>query len=253
MTVSFLALALIVVLLAVPAYVFYAYDIGLSMPAIKAIVRMLGYLSVVGILLYLLSSRNNAILNVVFTLTLTLFSAFVITTQARLSVSKHFLTILLGTAIPTLAVSALLTLALDGGMANFSSQTLLIITGILSGCIVGPCSKGMSAYYTGVRNHGQLYYFLVGNGATRKEALKYLQQRAITRAALPGMKHMASLFVGTTPLVLWSLLLTDIGVLEAVTFQILLLVASWCTGIAATLCTLLIIRRWGIDAYSRLK
>lgn len=253
MTVTFLSLLLIVVFLAIPAYVFYAHDIRLASAATKAVLRMMAFLVVVGVLLYLLAKCDSALLNVLFALVAVLFAALSATIRSKTPLSHQFLPVLAGTALPTLAVSALLALAVGGDAAHFTSRTFMLTTALLSGGIITPCAKGLQAYRAGLRHHAQLYYFLLGNGATRKEALSYLHRRALTATALPDLGHMALLFVGTTPLVLWSLSLAGIGVMESVVFQMLLLVATWCTAISAVLLTLLFMQHWGIDQYGRLK
>lgn len=253
MTISFLSLALIIVFLAIPAFVFYANGIRLATVSMKAVGRMLCLLLVFGGTLYLLTKWDNALLNVVFAFLLTLLSAFCTAQRSHATPSNNFVAVLASIALPTLAASALVTLAIGGDLSHFSSRTFAILTGILSGSVIVPCGKALRTYRAGLRNHGQLYCYLTGNGASRQEALAYMKRRALTAAAMPGVKWMGTLYVATTPTVLWCLSLSGVGVLEAVTYQVLLLAASWCISLCSTLLFLFIAQRWGIDEYSRFK
>lgn len=253
MTVSFLSFALIVVFLAIPAFIISAFGLNVASAAIRSVVRMLFFMVAVGTALYFVTEASNALLDVLFALILVVLSATSITMQARLPLNRNFLTVLLGTALPTLVVAALVALAFGSDAGGFSAHAFMIITGMLSCSIIVPCAKSVATYYAGLRNHGQLYYYLLGNGATRSEALSYLHRRALTRAAMPDMRLMAAMFVGTVPFVFWCLALCGMSILAATTLQLLLLVACWCTSIVSTLCILFITRRWGIDQYNRFK
>ena len=50
---------------------------------------------------------------------------------------------------------------------------------------------GLNTYYAGLRREQQLYYFLLGNGATRNEAIAPFVRQALIKAFSPGIANMA--------------------------------------------------------------
>ena len=126
------------------------------------------------------------------------------------------------------------------------------VMGLLIGSMTGSNAQALSTYYTGLLHHDSLYYYLLGNGASKGEAVAWFVRRALERTILPYAKHMATLAVGTTPLVLWALLLSGTGVIEAVGLQVLLLVAAFCASVVSLVVTLYVARRYAFDEYERL-
>ena len=49
---------------------------------------------------------------------------------------------------------------------------------------------GLNTYYAGLRREQQLYYFLLGNGATRNEAIAPFVRQALIKA-FSGIANMA--------------------------------------------------------------
>ena len=119
----------------------------------------------------------------------------------------------------------------------------------MAGGIVEGQSKALSVYYSGLRNHNQLYYYLTGNGATRSEALHYLMQRAIQKSLAPGISRMAGLAVGIVPLVMWTMVVCGASVFDAVSLQILFVLAGVFASMLAVVVSLAVARRYSLDAY----
>lgn len=70
----------------------------------------------------------------------------------------------------------------------FSAQYFIPVFGIIMGNMLGVNVIGLNTYYAGLRREQQLYYFLLGNGATRNEAIAPFVRQALIKAfsrALP--------------------------------------------------------------------
>ena len=73
----------------------------------------------------------------------------------------------------------------------FSAQYFIPVFGIIMGNMLGVNVIGLNTYYAGLRREQQLYYFLLGNGATRNEAIAPFVRQALIKAFSPGIANMA--------------------------------------------------------------
>ena len=115
------------------------------------------------------------------------------------------------------------------------------------------CADSLSAYYDGLRHHNQLYFYLLGNGATHAEALDAFVRRALEKAVVPGLSQMATMVVGTSPVIMWTVVMCGSGALEAAAFQLLVMAAVFCASVLSVLLSVTLTRRYMFDEYSRLK
>ena len=105
----------------------------------------------------------------------------------------------------------------------------------------------------GLRHHNHLYYYLIGNGASVGEALRYLQKRAIEKSMQPGIRTMATTAAGVSPVVMWTMLMGGRTPLEAAAWQVLITAAVFAAAVAAVWIALEVARKYVVDGYAMLK
>lgn len=230
MEMTVLAFVLGLMLLAVPAALLYIYNVKLERLMLMAVARMLAVMLLTGLFLYFAFRYDSAWINLLFfVLMVVLAAAASIRKLVGLPFRQHFVPVLAGMSAAALLVGGWLLLvaaaANDWQVNLMEARWLLPVTGLLMGSLIGLNRRALAAYYKGFEHHSALYYYLLGNGATHREAVAYLMRRALQYAALPVMGQMTGMVVGQAPVVVWAMLLAGVGVWTAVAWQVLLLVA----------------------------
>lgn len=253
MTIPTIGIALGALFLAIPIYVICTFHIRLPRHLATAVAKMLLKLGILWAALYAVSASGSWWTSTLFALLFVLYSAAVATAKARLRLRTYYLPIAVGMLSGVTVVSlCLIFIGLRADNAT-ALKCLVPLAAMLAGNIVGMQAKALSAYYAGLKHHGKLYYYLLGNGASRKEALRYLQKRALEQALIPGISQMSATAASTSPVVLWTMVLCGESVGTAVAMQVLLLLATLCASVLAVAVAVDTARRYALDGYGKMK
>lgn len=247
MEMTVLAFVLGLMLLAVPATILYIYKVKLERQMLMSVARMLYVMLLTGLFLYFAFTCDSAWLNLLFFVLMVVLAAAASTRKlVNLPFRRHFVPVLAGMAAAALIVGGWLLLvaaaANDWQVNVVEARWLLPVTGVLVGSLIGLNSRALAAYHKGFEHHSALYYYLLGNGATRREAVAYLMRQALQQAALPVMGQMAVMMVGQAPMVVWAMLMSGVGVWTAVAWQVLLLVAVLAASMLSVTVALVVVQ-----------
>ena len=245
MEMTVLAFVLGLMLLAVPATLLYIYKVRLERLLLMSVVRMLAAMLLTGAFLYFAFRWDSAWINLLFFVLMVVLAAAASTRRlVGLPFRRHFVPVLAGMSAAVVAVGGWLLLvaaaANDWQVNVVEARWLLPVAGLLAGSLIGLNSRALAAFHKGFEHHSALYYYLLGNGATHREAVAYLMRRALQQAALPVMGQMAALVAGQAPMVVWAMLLSGVGVWTAVAWQVLLLVAVLAASMLSVTVALLV-------------
>lgn len=252
MQITVLGLLLGVALLLVPVYFFQAYGLRLLGRTLSACAMMLAKFAVVGAVLYFLFLWNNIVANILFAIVAVVLTAAAVVLKARLSLRHSFVPLLAGVAVAVVTVGAWMLFAVMTGNGAFTSPRLIPVVGLLCGAILEILGKALT-YYMGLRNHNDMYYFMLGNGATRQQALFYFRKRAMERTVTHFLRLISSSMFGCVPFIMWGMLLSGTEVVTAVAMQIVALAAMFTTALVALAVVLAVASRYSMDEYGRLK
>lgn len=253
MEITLLQFLLGLLLVIVPGYILYHFGSHLLAKAMRAWVKMLVILTVFGAILYEVLALNNVLVTLSFAILMVLSGALLTVSKAKLRLSQMLIPVFTGMMGATLVIGFYFLALVVGFKHMLEARYLIPVMGLLMGHLIMVNGNALHLYAVGLKHHGELYHYLLGNGATQMEALNYLMRRAIERAALPSLSNMGLIVVGVSPVVLWSMLISGVGVVEAVAFQILILMAFLCASVVSVTITLVVSRRFLIDDYSQLK
>ncbi|MDY5492491.1 MAG: ABC transporter permease, partial [Prevotella sp.] len=196
---------------------------------------------------------NNIVANILFTIVAVVLTAAAVVVKARLSLRHSFVPLLAGVAVAVVTVGAWMLFAVMTGNGAFSSPRLIPVVGLLCGAILEILGKALTYYYMGLRNHNDMYYFMLGNGATRQQALFYFSKRAMERTVTHFLRLISSSMFGCVPFIMWGMLLSGTEVVTAVAMQIVALAAMFTTALVALAVALAVASRYSMDEYGRLK
>lgn len=240
-------------LLLVPCYVFYVFNIPLLTKTLRSFLKMAGSLLVLGVLLYGVVALDKPLITLLFALLIIAWGAALSVVRAKLPLRQLFLPVLTGTFAGVLVVGMYVLLLVMGGANVLEARYMIPVVAMLTGHLIHANSKALHVYYMGLRHHGQLYHYLLANGATHRRALGYLLRRAIQQSALPGLSGMGWVVMGVSPLVTWGMLLGGASVPAAVACQLALLVAMFTAAVLSIVVTVAVSRRYLLDDYAQLK
>ena len=248
-----LGLALGVLFLLVPLCVAYVYHINMVTRMLRAFFCMALRVGVLGVAVYYLMQAGCLTLSLLAALVLMLYSVAVVVYRARLKLSLFLLPVFAGMLVAVVFAAAILLFANVAIGDGFGMRYMLPVMALLSGSIVEPMAQSLATYYAGLKHHNHLYYYLIGNGATRSEAIGYLMKRALEKSFVPGLRSMAGVAVGVAPVFMWTMIACGASAFDAAAVQVLVMLAVFAASVVAAVVSLTIARRYVIDGYDRLK
>ena len=253
MEITFLQLVLGLILMIVPCYIMYKFNIKLLNKTVKAWGKMLVYLLVLGICLYYVILWNKPVFTLLFGLLMIVAGTVLTTSRAKLKFRQMFIPVLTGSLVGVLVVGFYFLFLVMGLKNPLEARFFVPVIGLLIGHLVMVNSQALHIYYIGLCHHGQLYHYLLSNGASQHTAMNYLTRRAIERSAMPSISNMGWIVVGLSPVILWGMMLGGVSALTAVAYQALLLIAMLCASLVSIVVTLTVSRKYLLDDYSQLK
>lgn len=251
--ITVLGLALGVVFLLFPLCVAYMYSAGMSGRILVSFVKMSLRVGVFGAIMYFLMQSGSVWLSLLLSFIVLAYSVLTVCVKARLRICQFFVPVGAGMFVTVLVAGSLLLFANISIGEDFFVRYVLPVVALLSGGMAEPVSKALAVYYMGLRHHNHLYYYLLGNGASRVEALRYLQRRAVMRSFVTGLRTMSAMGVGVSPVMMWAMLMCGRSAVEAACWQVLIVLGVFASSVSAVIVALIVARRYVIDGYARIK
>jgi len=240
-------------MLAVPLYIMHFFGLPLLKKAAMAFAKMLVSLCIVGLMVYYVVRWNNLMVTLLFSLLMVVGGAASTVVHARLNMRRFLVPVGAGMLAAVVVAGAYLLIVVFGGRSVVAAPGILPVVGLLVGNMVGVNAKALTTYYMGLKHHAALYYYLLGNGAKHGDALNYLMRRSIEQCALPGIRQMGTMVVGSAPVVMWAMVLAGIDVVAAVACQAMLAIAMFAATMLSLVVTLYVSRKYLLDDYGKLR
>lgn len=253
MEISALGLLLGLLLLALPVYIVFAFDLRLMRRLGVSLVRMAVSVAIMGAAIALLTRYDRVWLNIAVGVVLALVSSAAIVARSGLRQRRLLGAVMAGSVVSQLLVALYVLLVVLSVTGPFSTRFFIPVVALLAGSSSGLAARALRAYYVGLEHHGELYYYLLGNGATHREAVRQFMRRGFQAALLPAMKRMSGLLVTGAPVLMLALVMGGVGVWTAVFLDIVLAVAVIGQALATFWLAILLSRRYAFDAYERLR
>ena len=233
MTLSYVSLLLGLLLLIVPGYMLYAYDRLTLRHALLSLVRMTVQLTVMGGCLWALFRFDSVWLNLLWVVVLVLATTFIVVSRTRIRSRVLFLPVCLATLVSVILVSFYVLWAVLRPESPMAARWLVPVSGVLTAHVMTTNIHALRTYFDSLTQNSQPYYTLLGNGATRLQALAPYITRALKSLLTPAFANMSALGLFVMPMLLSGMLLGGMGPVEAVAVYILLIVAGITASIVA--------------------
>lgn len=241
------------VLLLIPLFVIYQFNLGLMRQLAVSVGKMIVYVGLLGVFVNVLMKWNSVTLNILWVLLVAVLASASVLMRAKLSVARFIIPTSIGLFTAAIVVGVYFVFLVLNSQSPLSAQIFLPLTGLLLGSMLEVNAKALHIYYIGIRNHHQLYDYLLGNGATHGEAVNYFIRRALQRSLTPCLAQMGLLVVAHAPVMMWMLLLAGVDTWTAVGLEVLVHVAALAGVCISMVVTLFVARKYAFDGYGRLK
>lgn len=223
--ISWVNLALSFIILLIPLAGFWYYRVGLTRSTLIAVARMVIQLSAVAVYLEFIFEQNNALLNSAWVLIMILVGVF--TTLKRSGLNPRVL------AIPLFISGITSILIVDAFFLGviiklpyvFESQYFIPISGMILGNAMNHNIVGLNAYFEGLVNNQNLYYFLLINGESKKTAINPFIIRAIRKALNPMIANTSVMGLISLPGMMTGQILGGNSPSTAIRYQIMIMLA----------------------------
>lgn len=252
MEITLLGFFLGLLLLAVPSYIIYVLDLHRMRRLLTSLAIMAGSVVATGMATYALVLWNNLWMTLLAGVLMVVAGAVLTIQKARLSWRQMIVPVIIG-LLASVFIIGLYMLFLVMGLKNpFDAHYFVPVLGLLVGCTIGPNAHGLHIYYMGLYHHSQLYYYILGNGNTHRQATNYFLRRAFQASLNPLLWLMSGVVLTNAPVIMLALVMGGIGVVTAMALQMLLFVAVLASSFTSLFITLMVARRYTFDAYERL-
>lgn len=247
--ISYWGLGIGMVLLSVPIYFFYRFKTGLVKSTIVGALRMVVQLFLIGMYLKYLFLWNNPWINFLWVFIMVFVATETALSRTRLKRNILMIPIAVGFLTSAILVGLYflgIVLQLDN---IFGTQYMIPIFGILMGNMLSSNVIALNTYYTNLMREQQLYYYLLGNGATRNEATAPFVREAIIKAFSPAIANMAVMGLVALPGTMIGQILGGSSPNVAIKYQMMIIVITVTASILSLMITLWLAGRKTFDAY----
>ncbi len=250
--IEFVYLAFGLLLMAVPLFYLWRLRTGLLAATVIATLRMCVQLLLTGIYLRYLFLWDCPWVNLLWVVMMVGVASHTAVSRTRLRPGVLLLPVFVGFFVTAMLVGLYflgLVLQLDN---IFGAQYFIPVMGILLGNMLSVNVVALEMYYSDVQREQQMYYYLLGNGATRFEATAPFLRRAVIKAFSPCIANMAVLGVVSLPGTMIGQILGGSQPGIAVKYQMMITVITVAASMLSLMITVALSAYRSFDAFGRL-
>lgn len=240
-------------LLAVPLYFFHVFGVRLIRSTVVAAVRMVVQLFLIGLYLRYLFEWNSPWINILWVLLMVLVASFTAAHRTHLRRRTIVMPLCAGLLSSALVVGLYFLVFVLRLEHPFDARYFVPIMGILMGNMLGVNVLALNTYYDGLQRERQLYYYLLGNGASHFEAVAPFVRRAIEKSFAPCIANMAVMGIVSLPGTMIGQILGGSAPGIAIKYQMMIVVITVSASMLSLIATLYFSDRRSFDVYGRLR
>jgi putative ABC transport system permease protein len=236
----------------IPLAGFWYYKVGLTKATLIAIARMTIQLSAVALYLEFIFEQNNAFLNSAWVLIMILVGVYTTLKRSNLNLRVLAVPLFISGVTSLLIVDAFFLGFIIRLPYLFESQYFIPISGMILGNAMNHNIVGLNAYFEGLANNQNLYYFLLINGQNKKTAINPFIVQAIRKALNPMIANTSVMGLISLPGMMTGQILGGSSPSTAIRYQIMIMLAIF-TGCSINLMLSIILgNRAAFDKMDRL-
>ena len=251
--ITYLSMAVGLLLLALPVFFFYRFGVGHISSTLVAATRMVVQLFLIGLYLKYLFLWNDPFINILWVMVMVMVATFTASKRTHIPLRTLFIPMSTGLLTTALLVGLYFLFFVLRLSHPFDARYFIPIMGILMGNMLGVNVMGLNTYYDGLKREQQLYYYLLGNGATHLEAVTPFLRQAMEKAFAPCIANMAVMGIVSLPGTMIGQILGGASPDVAIKYQMMIVVITFAASMLSLMITLYLADRRTFDEYGRIK
>lgn len=251
--ISWIDLSLGYILLLIPVLIFLHFKIKLVKDTLIAAFRMTIQLLLVGIYLGYLFKWDNVFVNIGWVIVMIVAASFSVVKRSNVSLKLYFIPVLSGLLISVLFVDFYFLTFVIKPKPLLTARYIIPITGMLIGNTMKSNIIVLNSFYSQLKQNLTFYYYAIGNGTTRKEALAPFYRIALKQGINPNIATMAIVGLVSLPGMMTGQILGGNDPSLAVRYQIVIMISVFVIGTVSAVLSLLITNKFVFDLMNRPK
>lgn len=251
--ISYLYLGVGLLLLLVPIYYLWRYETGLLNGFCVGAVRMVVQMLFIGVYLRYLFEWDSPLVNCLWVLIMVYIATETAITRTRVRRGVLMMPMIVGFVVASVLVGLYflgVVLQLDN---VFSAQYFIPIMGILLGNMLTVNVIAVGTFYSTLQREQNLYYFLLGNGASQSEALVPFIRQAIAKSFSPTIANMAVMGLVSLPGTMIGQILGGSTPDVAIKYQIMIVVITMSASMLSLMIAIRLSVKKAFDGYGRMR
>ena len=240
-------------LLLVPIYYLWRYETGLLKGFCVGAVRMVVQMLFIGVYLRYLFEWDSPLVNCLWVLIMVYIATETAITRTRVQRGVLMMPMIVGFVVASVLVGLYflgVVLQLDN---VFSAQYFIPIMGILLGNMLTVNVIAVGTFYSTLQREQNLYYLLVGNGASQSEALVPFIRQAIAKSFSPTIANMAVMGLVSLPGTMIGQILGGSTPDVAIKYQIMIVVITMSASMLSLMIAIRLSVKKAFDGYGRMR
>ncbi len=212
-------------ILAIPLFVFIYYKVKLVNDLLVSVIRMIAQLFLVAVYLEWIFEMNNALINSLWLVIMVIVGAGTTVYRVKLNWKVFLIPFIIAGLISITIIDLFfigLVIRLD---YFFDARYLIPISGMILGNSMNHNIVGLTAYFDGLSKSKELYYFILTNSGSRKQAVRPYIQEAIRKGLNPMLANMSVVGLISLPGMMTGQILGGATPVTAIKYQIMIMVA----------------------------
>ena len=214
---------------------------------------MVVQLFLIGLYLKYLFLWNDPFINILWVMVMVMVATFTASKRTHIPLRTLFIPMSTGLLTTALLVGLYFLFFVLRLSHPFDARYFIPIMGILMGNMLGVNVMGLNTYYDGLKREQQLYYYLLGNGATHLEAVTPFLRQAMEKAFAPCIANMAVMGIVSLPGTMIGQILGGASPDVAIKYQMMIVVITFAASMLSLMITLYLADRRTFDEYGRIK
>jgi putative ABC transport system permease protein len=212
-----------------------------------SVVRMIIQLSLVGLYLQYIFDLNNQILNVTYILIMMLVASISITNSTPLKKKKLYFPIFISMVIPNLFMVLFFNKMVINLNNIFDARYIITIGGMLLGNVLSGDIVGLNSFFKDIEDNKKIINYDLALGASLNQALKPYVKNSLTSSITPTVSSMATIGLVSLPGMMTGQILGGSVPLEAIMYQIAIMIAIYVTRYFNILSSIYITNKYIFD------
>ncbi|MDO6687513.1 MULTISPECIES: ABC transporter permease [unclassified Agarivorans] len=223
--ISWSALGLFCLVLLIPVFINWRFNLALGKDIGISLMRMLLQLALLGVYLQFLFELNSLWVNLLWLTVMLLVGASAIIGKAKLPRKALFFPVLSGLILGLSPLLVILLLALLKPAPAYSAQYLIPLAGMLLGNSLSGNIVALQRLFSALNEKTSEYQGYLALGASRQQATQGFLQSAMQQAFAPVLASMSTVGLVTLPGMMTGQILAGSDPMVAVKYQLVILIA----------------------------